>query len=583
MSDDEAELRALRQSKQYQAVGRTKADQPTETEPEPQRFVADKLSNADEEPELPTSFGAKTITSKYDFTKDVKKKIGPSRPQASARSDDSEMIGPPRPPPPEEGQEDDLAEGEQLTAEDSNYYKIPYSHEAILKGHSKMVSVVCLDPSGSRLLSGGYDTNLKMWDFAGMDRGLRSFRNVVPSEGNNIRALEFTHTGDAFLCATTSWQAKLYNRDGVEEGECIKGDMYLMDQVNTKGHTSTITKAAWRPKDKTNFVTSSMDATIRIWDVETIKRKQRQVIKLKGDNGKKVGGSTLHCSPDGSHIAVACQDGSVQLFTWKTNSRPTLTLKEAHAAGNDITSVKFCGDSVTLATRNSKTPLAVFDDLPNFGELECTWSPDDNLIMTGTSVKKGNGTGLLVFYDRKTLSRVKQIGISQGASVASILWHPKINQLVVGTSESQVHVLYDPTLSTKGALLSVVKAPRAVDPNDFEPARPIITPHALPMYAETLSQKRKDARSSRDPRKTAKLAEGPLKPRASTSIMPALFATFIKKNTQREEDPRDALLAHAADADENPMFFGAYKETQPEKVFDYTPETEQRIAKPKQT
>lgn len=317
---------------------------------------------------------------------------------------------------------------------------------------------------------------------------------------------------------------------------------------------------------------------------------------MKGDNGKKVGVLTLDCNPDGNLIATACQDGSVQLFSFKgPNARPNLVIKEAHAAGNDINSIKFSDDKFTLATRSlddtlklwdirqAKAPLKVFEELANFGETEVIFSPDDKLVLTGTSVKKGAGTGLLVFFDKNTLEKVKQIGVTAGAGVTSLLWHPKINQLAIGTSESPVHILYNPILSNKGALLSVVRAPRAVDPNDFEPARPILTPHSLPMYAETPSQKRKDARSSRDPRKTAKLVEGPLQPKPSTSIMPHLFSTFIKKNTMREEDPRDALLKYADEAKENPFFFGAYNKTQPKAIFDETPEEEGRISKPKQS
>ena len=34
---------------------------------------------------------------------------------------------------------------------------------------------------------------------------------------------------------------------------------------------------------------------------------------------------------------------------------------------------------------------------------DCIFSPDDKLVITGTSVKKGDGVGKLVFLDRQTL------------------------------------------------------------------------------------------------------------------------------------------------------------------------------------
>jgi len=39
-----------------------------------------------------------------------------------------------------------------------------------------------LDPSGARLVSGGYEYDVKFWDFAGMDSSLRSFRTITPCE-----------------------------------------------------------------------------------------------------------------------------------------------------------------------------------------------------------------------------------------------------------------------------------------------------------------------------------------------------------------------------------------------------------------
>ena len=39
-----------------------------------------------------------------------------------------------------------------------------------------------LDPSGSRLVTGGVDYDMKMWDFAAMDASLHSFRSLQPCE-----------------------------------------------------------------------------------------------------------------------------------------------------------------------------------------------------------------------------------------------------------------------------------------------------------------------------------------------------------------------------------------------------------------
>jgi hypothetical protein len=50
----------------------------------------------------------------------------------------------------------------------------------------KGVTALALDTSGSRLLSGGFDYQLKFWDFNGMTSDLLSFRTLEPVEGHQV-------------------------------------------------------------------------------------------------------------------------------------------------------------------------------------------------------------------------------------------------------------------------------------------------------------------------------------------------------------------------------------------------------------
>jgi WD40 repeat protein len=54
-----------------------------------------------------------------------------------------------------------------------------------MRGHKKAVSALGLDPSGSRLVSGGYDFKMRFWDFNAMDMNFRSFREVEPEPNGN--------------------------------------------------------------------------------------------------------------------------------------------------------------------------------------------------------------------------------------------------------------------------------------------------------------------------------------------------------------------------------------------------------------
>lgn len=78
-----------------------------------------------------------------------------------------------------------------------------------------------------------------------------------------------------------------------------------------------------------------------------------------------------------------------------------------------------------------RKPVKVFEDLPNhYAQTNAAFSPDEQLIFTGTSVEKeGSSGGLLCFFDRRKLELVQRVGISSNFSVIRCAWHPKINQV----------------------------------------------------------------------------------------------------------------------------------------------------------
>ena len=72
-----------------------------------------------------------------------------------------------------------------------------------------------------------------------------------------------TLTGDAFLVVTGSSQPKIYDRDGHELGEFVKGDMYIRDLRNTKGHLYRCCAGQWHPDDRQAIATSKRALGLR--------------------------------------------------------------------------------------------------------------------------------------------------------------------------------------------------------------------------------------------------------------------------------------------------------------------------------
>ena len=86
-------------------------------------------------------------------------------------------------------------------------------------------------------------------------------------------------------------------------------------------------------------------------------------------------------------------------------------------------------------------------------------SPDERLIVTGTSARRGKQSGVLGFFDTENFEQVAQIGVSQ-SSVIRTAWPGAINQIIATSGDGDSHVFFDTEFSQKGALQCIVKAPR---------------------------------------------------------------------------------------------------------------------------
>ena len=75
-------------------------------------------------------------------------------------------------------------------------YNLPLKNEVVLSAHTKSITCVAVDAPGGRVASGSMDYHMKLWDFAGMARHVRPFRDAEIEEGHPIIALSYSPTGD---------------------------------------------------------------------------------------------------------------------------------------------------------------------------------------------------------------------------------------------------------------------------------------------------------------------------------------------------------------------------------------------------
>ncbi|XP_012279532.1 gastrulation defective protein 1 homolog [Orussus abietinus] len=483
--------------------------------------------------------------------------------------------------------EDDNGESED---EDSSSTRIiPCTHEIVMTHGTKAVTAIAADPSGARLATGSMDYDVSFWDFAGMDSSLKTFRTLQPCENHPIKCLQYSITGDVILVISGAAQAKVLDRDGFEKCETVKGDQYITDMARTKGHTAVLNSGCWHPFTKEEYATCSQDGTCRIWILYR-PRAHKYLIKCRAQNGVRTVPTTCGYSREGNVVACGCIDGSVQMWDHRKNFvNPSLVLRGAHAQGSDISSLCFsylghslatrsCDDTLKLwDLRSFKNPVFVANNLfSRYDTTDCMFSPDDSLIVTGESLNKGGTAGRLLFYDTKTFDLTKEIPVTN-SHVIKTLWHPKLNQIFVGCGNGIVKVYYDPVKSMRGAKLCVAKIRQKHRPVEVMSTQQIITPHALPLFRQDrpksvrkqMEKDRLDPVKSRRPDLPITSGQGGRVASSGGTLSSYVIRNLgLSKRIEDDQDPREAILKYAKEAEENPYWITpAYKKTQPKTIF----------------
>ena len=562
-----------------------------------------RLELSDEDallPHLPTSFGS--TAREHDVAAQLercRRAIKAPDSQDSERSK-SRVIA------TSDSESDDESDSDESSDEEDEF---PVSHEMILKTHERAVTTTSLDPAGSRLISGSIDCNIKFHDFSAMTpTTIRAFRTVdayeskraaASSDSHPVHHLEFNSlSGSVFLCVSAHPQPKILSRDGDILTEFVKGDMYLRDMHNTKGHISEVTTGTWHPSNKNICLTAGTDSTLRIWDINN-KRKQKDIIVFKskaagaGGRTRMTAAAWASQAQGGNNIIVAAAlDGTLVMYSGDGPfTRPAGEIREAHTpntwtGGLDISNdgrmiVTRGGDDVIKLwdTRKFKEPLVVVSHpstSSQFATSTLKYSPNSSNIITGSP------TGDLHILNAANLRPELVTPVTPGSPLITANWHPKINQIVTGSANGETHILFNPKISSRGAVEAMSRAPkkRHVDDNPELTldqtaglsADSIITPGGILPGSKksgvTNTGRSKDPRRPQIPQQTPFMKNAPDEKHITENIPLARML---------HEDPREALLKYADVAEKDPMFTKAWRqgnqpETQYRELSDYEEE-----------
>jgi WD40 repeat protein len=495
------------------------------------------------------------------------------------------------------------------------------SHQVIIKAHGKICCALGMETSGTRFACGSMNSTVKIYNFSSINREFAAFQQFRPHEGHIIKAISFSPTGEYLLVVDSGPQAKIYNREGIELSEFVRGDMYIHDSRNTSGHTSGLVSGQWHPLDSNSCLTSSEDGTLRLWD--TLHSIQKMVIKPHSSKSGRLAVSSCCYNTDGQHIAACLANGSLQFWdlrgkigvkatactvpapsrqmieskNWRYLSNHGQTSEHCYHSTDSATGMVFSSDNTMLATRgnhgtlriwdlrNLHNELKIFKGLPNcYANTQVSLSPNENFFITGTSVtetgKKGIRFGGLCFINRQRLEIVKTLGI--GSSAIQLTWHPKLNQILVAGGDQTsgfVKVFYDPICSKKGAMIPHNKSFFEKDSKGWNEPCNIFAPFAsidgqyrvsknmfleISLAKNMKKHKPDPGMSSSNPGRGGRIG---------TSQSSLLTQHLLKKANGGEigavlrQDPREVFLNRATGVIKNLTYTAAYKMTQPSSIF----------------
>ena len=121
----------------------------------------------------------------------------------------------------------------------------------VLEGHSDSVFCVAWRYDDLRILSGGADHTVRVWD---PETG--QCLSTLEGHTDTVYDVAFSPDGNSVLSCSADKTVRLWV---ASTGRCL----HVFE-----GHTGTVRSVAWEV-DGTQFLSSSDDSTLRLWDVET--------------------------------------------------------------------------------------------------------------------------------------------------------------------------------------------------------------------------------------------------------------------------------------------------------------------------
>jgi WD40 repeat protein/serine/threonine protein kinase len=282
-----------------------------------------------------------------------------------------------------------------------------------LHGHADPVLSVALSADGSRVLSGGMDRVLRLWDPA-----TGQLLSTLEGHGDSVTCVALTPDGRGAVSA--SWDQTLRTWD-LATGRT---------QRVLEGHEAYVSAVAVAP-DGSALASASWDRSVRIWEPGT----GSCLHVLQGHDGNA---SAVAFSPDGRFVASAGWDGTVR--AWDAESGECAAVLAGHE--ENVSAVAVAPGGRQLASGGADRTVRLWElrtrrALRTFEghESEVTavaFSPDGRYVWSASRDKT------LRAWDTTT-GRCERV-LAHTAALLAVAPHPAGNAIVAGSADRTVRL-----------------------------------------------------------------------------------------------------------------------------------------------
>ena len=220
--------------------------------------------------------------------------------------------------------------------------------------HESGVSSVALSPDGKRLVTGGYDKAIKIWNIA---------------TGKELFALSGAHEGAVSCVAFSPDGRQIVSGDG--SGEIKVWDAAGFDKAMTliRHGNDWIRSVSFSPDDKQLVSVCYGDKEIKVWDAAT----GAEIIAFSGSEHPH-GFSCAAFSPDGKHIVSVDWGATIIIWDAASGNEVMNLTRQNHY----IQSVSFSSDGKLLASGSRDNTIKIWDTMT--GSLVKTLRGHEGLI-----------------------------------------------------------------------------------------------------------------------------------------------------------------------------------------------------------